>query len=211
MNKVPRLISQLLGLLLLLLLLAGCGAAPGEEPSASQLAADDAAAVETTEAPALTPLEPEETEGQEMAEETTGSGATRPEQAEAAEPVAPVVVDLSQVTAEPVTGDEPREMPAPGVPDPLVALVHKMSQDLANRLSVDVGDVKTVETRSVDWRDSSLGCPQPGQMYMTVITPGYEVVLEVQGKRYIYHADMRENFVTCENPEPGLSPTKPDS
>ena len=48
--------------------------------------------------------------------------------------------------------------------------------------------VKAVE--AVQWRDSSLGCPQPGRMYAQVITPGFRVVLAAGGQDYEYHTDM---------------------
>jgi hypothetical protein len=53
----------------------------------------------------------------------------------------------------------------------------------------------------VEWNDASLGCGRPGQMYVKVITPGYRIVLEVNGKRYKYHADTQRHMVYCESKE----------
>jgi len=84
--------------------------------------------------------------------------------------------------------------------------------DLAARLSVapDAITVKAVE--SIDWPDASLGCPQPGMMYAQVITPGYRIVLEVDGKSYEYHADTQRHVVYCESkgaqPLPGGESTE---
>ena len=55
--------------------------------------------------------------------------------------------------------------------------------------------VKVVEP--VDWPDASLGCPQPGMMYAQVITPGYRIVLEVDGQSYEYHAGRSSTIVRC--------------
>jgi hypothetical protein len=60
--------------------------------------------------------------------------------------------------------------------------------DLAERLAVAPGEIRVVGARPVEWPSSAVGCPQPGQMYMTAITPGYEIVLETQGMTYHYHS-----------------------
>jgi hypothetical protein len=209
MNKFPRILS----LLLVALLLASCGADPGEEPAALQAETQTGSATEAgpTEAPALqpaddmreaVPVQPDEDEA-----------ALLPESQEAVESelVEPVVVDLAKLTPAPtVSGGEPREMPKPGVPDPLIPLVTTVSQDLASRLDIDIGEITLVETEAIDWRDSSLGCPEPGQMYLMVITPGYRIVLEANDKPYEYHTDNQDNFVYCENPEPGSGSVRVD-
>jgi len=60
-------------------------------------------------------------------------------------------------------------------------------EDLVRRLGVDAARVKVVSAEAVTWSDASLGCPQPGQMYAQVLTPGYRILLEVDGERYAYH------------------------
>ncbi len=109
----------------------------------------------------------------------------------------PVQVDLSDLTSQPPEDTAPQEAPRPGIPDPKVAVAHQASQDLATRLGIDVGEVKTVSVEEVEWSDSSLGCPAPGMMYMTVITPGYLVILEAASEQYTYHTDLHRNFVLC--------------
>lgn len=59
--------------------------------------------------------------------------------------------------------------------------------DLSQRLSLSADDVTVVSVSARDFSDSSLGVPQPGQMYTQVITPGYVIVLAVRGKQYTYH------------------------
>ena len=73
--------------------------------------------------------------------------------------------------------------------------------DLMQRLGVTEEDilVKSVEERQ--WRNSSLGCPQPGMMYAQVITPGYRIVLTVGENDYDFHTDM-SRAILC-------SPQKP--
>ncbi|HRN70958.1 MAG TPA: hypothetical protein PLS49_07305 [Candidatus Woesebacteria bacterium] len=49
-----------------------------------------------------------------------------------------------------------------------------------------------------DFNDASLGCPKPEEMYAQVITPGYQVLLEVQGTEYDYRLTDQDNVILCE-------------
>jgi hypothetical protein len=59
---------------------------------------------------------------------------------------------------------------------------------LAHRLGVGVDLVELRRTTAVDWPDSSLGCPQEGESYLSVLTPGYLVRLQADGQVYSVHA-----------------------
>ncbi len=63
--------------------------------------------------------------------------------------------------------------------------------ELAARLGVAAETIEVVSIEDVQWRDSSLGRPQAGMMYAQVITPGYRIVLRVNHRQYVYHADNR--------------------
>jgi hypothetical protein len=78
------------------------------------------------------------------------------------------------------------------------ALVDLVVTDLAGRLKIESEEIAVSQVDEKMWRDSSLGCPQPGQMYLQVITSGYRIVLEVQGQQYIYHTDAESAFILCE-------------
>ena len=69
-------------------------------------------------------------------------------------------------------------------------------------LATDLGIAKdkiAVDTiRSMDWRDSSIGCPQPGQAYLQVITPGHKITLRVDRQIYVVHEAGHRAFV-CHN------------
>jgi len=82
-----------------------------------------------------------------------------------------------------------------GPAQPLVDLV---VADLAGRLNVPKEQIIVRQVLEKEWNDSSLGCPQPGYAYLTVITPGYQILLEAGGTQYDYHTDLRTNFVLCE-------------
>jgi hypothetical protein len=71
---------------------------------------------------------------------------------------------------------------------------------LAQELALAEANVTVVAAEETEWRDSSLGCPKPGVNYLQVITPGYKITLEAQGKRYEYHSDANRRVVRCDKP-----------
>ena len=48
-----------------------------------------------------------------------------------------------------------------------------------------------------EWPDSGLGCPQPGQLYLQMITPGWLIEVQGGGKIFEYHTDSDDRFVLC--------------
>ncbi|MBI2862537.1 MAG: hypothetical protein HYX89_06935 [Chloroflexi bacterium] len=71
-------------------------------------------------------------------------------------------------------------------------------QDLASRLNISADAIEVLKVEAVDWPDSSLGCPQPGQMYAQIVTPGFRVTLAAQGQEYDYHTDGGRRAVLCQ-------------
>lgn len=183
-------------LLIMSILLLGCTAETA--PPASQPAdtAQPPGALSTV-APTETAVVPSHTEEPAMNEEET-----TPTQ----EPITPVEVDLSKRTPPPPAESTPIEQPLPGVPDPKMALVNRLAQDLAQRLGVDVQEVTLAEIEEVIWPDGALGCPAPGMAYITVLIPGYQATLLVNDQPYTYHAAENGDFVLCsEKGEPILN------
>lgn len=74
---------------------------------------------------------------------------------------------------------------------------------LADELGCTVDDLQVLEVESVEWSDSSLGCAQPGMMYMQVITPGYRITLQHGAQRYVIHTDRGHRAVRCDRLSPG--------
>ncbi len=97
-----------------------------------------------------------------------------------------------------ITGTQPALDPA------VAALVEIARQDLAQTLGIAPESISVASVSAVEWRDSSVGCPQPGMNYLTVITPGYLILLEADGQTYEYHTDQNQ-VVTCEDPQPPLT------
>lgn len=123
-------------------------------------------------------------------------------------------VSLPEPTAGPTTPTEPATVapaspsPPPSTPPVIPKAAEAARADLASRLHVAEEDILVRRVESVTWRDSSLGCPKPGQGYLQVLTPGFRIFLEVQGQTYEYHGDTRGNIAECgEGQSP--APTEP--
>jgi len=64
-------------------------------------------------------------------------------------------------------------------------------------VSLETAQVTVQKMEAQEWRDASLGCPREGMMYAQVITPGYLLVLMVDGREFEFHTDRGENVVLC--------------
>lgn len=96
----------------------------------------------------------------------------------------------------------PRPAPTPAPVSPALSrdaslLGFTARQDLAQQLGMAADAITVVSVEAVDWPDASLGCPSEGMMYAQVITPGYRVVLETDGKTYEYHTGDNQ-VVLCQ-------------
>lgn len=108
------------------------------------------------------------------------------------------------------SGDAPN-VPTASAPNPPATTTHAgaLSDDaqrsfelaraaLAQELNIQPRDVTLVQAVPQEWNDSSLGCPKPDQSYLQVITAGYIVTVQAQGKNYEYHTDLGKRAVRCE-------------
>lgn len=78
-------------------------------------------------------------------------------------------------------------------------IVDEIVEKAATDLEVSVEEITVTTASRVVWRDSSLGCPQPGQVYMQVLTDGYHVLLDSPEGQLDYRADLGGRIVTCED------------
>ncbi|MFT6519070.1 MAG: hypothetical protein ACJATP_002747 [Candidatus Azotimanducaceae bacterium] len=83
------------------------------------------------------------------------------------------------------------------VPDEILG---KMMTDLAAKLNAPVSDISVVLAESLTWRDGSLGCGKPGQMYTQALIPGYRVILDYAGQPFDYRATEHGLIKLCERP-----------
>lgn len=105
----------------------------------------------------------------------------------AASPAAPLVT--VPPSAEPVLGEVPPE------------LVAAARADLAGRVPAGV-EVEVIRAEEVAWPDGSLGCRVPGELYQALETPGYWIVLRVDGRIYDYRVAARGTPRLCERALP---------
>ncbi len=83
------------------------------------------------------------------------------------------------------------------VPPESAALVDAALDDAASHLNVSRDTLRVDQVESRDWPDASLGCPQPGQLYSQVVTPGYLVMIASGGHQLEYHTDSRSRVMLC--------------
>ena len=108
------------------------------------------------------------------------------------------VVEVFPQSPDPVKG----EHGTANMSDPIVQKIMQIAtDDLAKKLRINKNQIRLSSIESVNWPDSSLGCPQAENSYLQVITPGYKLIFEVNGKIYSYHTDNKERVVLCANPD----------
>jgi hypothetical protein len=62
-------------------------------------------------------------------------------------------------------------------------------RDLANALGVSQDQVSLVSAAIIEWPDSCLGVQQANIACAEIVTPGYLILLEANGRQYEYHCD----------------------
>lgn len=67
--------------------------------------------------------------------------------------------------------------------------VENARKDLAKRLNLNPADVKERSVEDSDFPDMALGAAEDDEMSGQMITPGWRIQLEAQGKTYEYRAD----------------------
>ena len=70
--------------------------------------------------------------------------------------------------------------------------VENARKDLAQRLKIDAGAVKEHSTEDADFPDMALGAAEDGEMSGQMITRGWRIKLEAEGKTYEYRADKNQ-------------------
>jgi len=86
-----------------------------------------------------------------------------------------------------------------------VPIEEQAREALADWLGIPTEQIEVVEVEEVEWRDTSLGCPEPGMVYAQVITAGCRATLEAAGKTYEVHTGGQQMVVCDEEGNPLLS------
>ena len=116
-----------------------------------------------------------------------------PSAAEAPLPIAPGDANVPNEPAMP-------EMTTAGVDASTAQPFAERALTTLAEANVDPAAVTSIRVEAVEWPDAGLGCPQPGQMYAAVITPGYRIALDTDSNTYAVHTSSRLDgpFVLCE-------------
>ena len=118
-------------------------------------------------------------------------------------PATPTRAPLEQTSPLPTPAPTRTEAPSADA-DQVMASTREY---LATELEVQTDAVHPVSIQAVEWPDAALGCPSPGESYAQVITPGYRVVLEVDGLEYELHTDRSGSTLrVCEQKGEGQTP-----
>jgi hypothetical protein len=108
------------------------------------------------------------------------------------EPTAPpeqTVIEPSTTPVQPVI--EPTTTPEIFMPIPAEQRTfEKVRATLAGVLNVDPLIISLMDLTPVDWPDSCLGLPTPGEMCAQVVTPGFRVRVQEGGAIYEFHTDL---------------------
>ena len=108
-------------------------------------------------------------------------------------PSTPVVVTPPQPAVAPLVSPVPGSNLSPEEQQAVAAAL----QDAATQLGVAASELSLQQIEAREWGDSSLGCPQPGNLYSQIVTPGFLIVINSRGKQLEYHSDTRARVVLC--------------
>ena len=98
------------------------------------------------------------------------------------------------------TTDTPRSG-LPGQADPTTTA----AQRVASFLAIEPSRVRVLEVREELFADASLGCPEPDMLYAQVLTPGWRVLAEAEGRRFDVRVSGSDGRICHRKalPEPG--------
>lgn len=99
-------------------------------------------------------------------------------------------------------GQVVRFVPEDKFPDAVLAAL----KDLAATAGVDEKSIVITSFSLEDWPDSCLGAAAPDEMCSQVITRGYKVVMQANGKVYIYHTDATGKNLRVEGGQSKATP-----
>lgn len=119
----------------------------------------------------------------------------------AAAPTATSAPVIPTVGSTPTPGPVPSPTLAPAGASINIQATLAAQQITADVLGVAPDQVKVLGVTPMEWRDTSLGCPQPDMMYAQVITPGYQAQVEVDGQLHDVHMDENGQGVVCTTPQ----------
>ncbi|MDX2096257.1 MAG: hypothetical protein SFW36_00650 [Leptolyngbyaceae cyanobacterium bins.59] len=76
-----------------------------------------------------------------------------------------------------------------------ITAILQVKQDLAKRLGSAAGNVRVVETTRQTWPDGCLGIPDPLALCTQALVPGWRMVAEANGQRFVYRTNLSGSIV----------------
>ena len=70
---------------------------------------------------------------------------------------------------------------------------------LATRLNIDNSKILILEAMETDWSDSCLGLGGPAESCALVITPGFNILMQANGKEYRYRTNETGTTIKAES------------
>ncbi len=122
----------------------------------------------------------------------------------------PTLPPVAAPTPTPVIDIPPAEV-APPAATGSAAIADAAVQFAAAELGVDPAGIQVLSIDAVEWRNSCLGVDKPGEMCLDVITPGYRVLLEVDGEQVAVHTNQAGTVLRLADPAQGVPSIKPVS
>jgi hypothetical protein len=131
----------------------------------------------------------------------------------AALPPAPTPTTALEPNTRPPEAAPPNTRPPEAAPPAagFEAIAGAAVQFAAAELATDPAGMEVVSVEPVEWRNSCLGVDKPGEMCMDVITPGYRVVLTVNGQQVAVHTNEDASVLRLADPAQGAPGVKPSS
>lgn len=108
---------------------------------------------------------------------------------------APAAAPGTSPLASPLPNGDQTSQPAEDSWAGAPAAALRARDHLAQRLGLGVNVLKLVSAEQIDWPDACMGIETPGVMCAQVITPGYKVILDVNGRQYEYHTNRSGDVV----------------
>ena len=81
-----------------------------------------------------------------------------------------------------------------------VEIERRVKDDMARRVGLRAEDVRIVELGARVWPDAGLGCVARRGVFEPTRVPGFEIVAEAGGRRFVYHTDRRGQLLRCATP-----------
>ncbi|MEX1019907.1 MAG: hypothetical protein WDZ49_09630 [Litorilinea sp.] len=107
-------------------------------------------------------------------------------------PPAPVTAEpIAEPSPVPVEEPSPAASPEPAEEDmePIGQVERSVQNFVAQERGIDADAVTIVNAEAVDWNDGCLGAGRANESCILVITPGYRVVVNVDGSESTYHTN----------------------